>query len=321
VFTHSIVVPNETITAATAPSFDLPVSPMSHLLVTIKFAQNQANTQLAFANIPLMISKLEVLYKGASVCSMNGLDLIACGIFICDFESWGVNCTGADNDLLAFTFLVPFGRQLYSPVECYPSQSRGELVLQITWAASFTQIDGATLQVEAVELPGATPQRFLKMTTSHVTFVGTTEQDIELPIGNQISDIVLWGTTIPALDVATRTIATVQIRKNNSEYMYSRTNFESLHNMAGRLRAAPGYYGSHTHQLLAAAFAQYDHTSTPNPAGHIIARHLHVPFDVRHDGVHMLKTDDANDLNIRIKPDVAAAVRVIPCEVVDVGAR
>lgn len=320
-FNHSIVVPNETVTAGTAPSYDLPVSPLSHLLFTIKFAQNQANTQLAFANIPAMISKLEVLYKGAGVCSMSGIDLLACGLFVCDFESWGVNMTGADNDLLSFTFLVPFGRQLYSPVECYPSQSRGELVLQITWAASFTQIDGVTLQVEAVELPDATPERFLKMTTSHVTLSGTTEQDIELPIGNQISDIILWGTTIPALNVATRTLSTVQIRKNNSEYMYSRTNYETLHNMAGRLRPAPGYYGSHTHQMVAAAFAQYDHVTFPSPANHILANHLHVPFDVRRDGVHILRTEDANDLNIRVVPDVAAAIRVIPCEVVAVGNR
>jgi len=320
-FTHSVVVPDETVTAGTSPSYDLPVSPMSHCLLTIKFAQNQANTQLTFANIAAMLDKVEVLYKGSAVCSLSGIDLLACGLLVCDFETWGVNLTGGDNDLLAFTFLIPFGRQMYSPVECYPSQSRGELVLQVNWAASFTQIDGVTLQVEAVELPDAHPERFLKMTTSHVTFVGTTEQDIELPIGNEISDIVLWGTTIPALDVATRTIAKVQIRKNNSEYMYSQTNFETLHNMSGRLRAAPGYYGSHTHQMTAAAFAQYDHVSAASPANHILANHLLVPFDVRRDGVHMLRTDDANDLNIRIKPDVAAAVRVIPCEVVSVGAR
>ena len=320
-FTHSVVVPNESVTAGTSPSYDLPVSPLSHLLVTIKFAQNQANTQLTFANIALMISKLEVLYKGSGVTSLNGIDLMACGLFVCDFESWGVNLTGADNDLLAFTFLVPFGRQLYSPVECYPSQSRGELVLQVTWAASFTQIDAVSLQVEAVEMPDATPQRFLKMTTSAVTPVSTQAFDVELPIGNEISDIVLWGTTIPALDVATRTISNITIRKNNSEHMYSMSNFETLHNMTGRLRAAPGYYGSHTHQMVAAAFAQYDHVTYPSPANHILSNHLLVPFDVRRDGMHILKTEGAKDLSIRIKPDVAAAVRVIPCEVVAVSAR
>lgn len=320
-FNHSVVVPNESVTADTSPSYDLPVSPLSHLLLTIKFAQNQANTQLSFANIAAMLDKVEVLYKGSGVISVNGIDLLACGLLVCDFESWAVNYNGDDNDLLSFTFLIPFGRRLYSPVECYPSQSRGELVLQVTWASSFTQIDAVSLQVEAVELPGATPERFLKMTTSHVTFVGTTEQDIELPIGNQISDVVLWGTTIPAADVATRTIAKIQIRKNNSEYMYSQANFETLHNMSGRMRAAPGYWSGHEHRELGAAFAQYSDNSLVKPGNHILANHLLVPFDVNRDGVHILRTDDANDLNVRIKPDVAAAVRVIPCEVVAVSAR
>jgi len=320
-FTHSVVVPNEAITANTAPTYDLPVSPMSHLLFTIKFAQNQADTQLTFSNIALMVSKLEVLYKGSAVCSVNGIDLMACGLLVCDFESWGVNAHGDDNDLLSFTFLVPFGRQLYSPIECYPSQSRGELVLQVTWASSFTQIDGASLQCEAIELPDAHPERFLKMTTSSVTPVGTAEFDMELPIGNQISDIVLWGTTIPSADTATRTISKIQIRKNNSEFMYSQTNFETLHNMSGRLRAAPGYWAGHEHRLIVATPAQYHDTSLVKPGNHILSNHLLVPFDVRRDGVHILRTDDANDLNIRIKPDVAAAIRMIPCEVVAVSAR
>jgi len=320
-FTHSVIVPAETITAGTSPSYDMPVSPLSFCLLTIKFAQNLVNDAMVFANIAAMLDKVEVLYKGSGVLSLNGLDLLACGLLVCDFESWGVNNAGNDNDLRSFTFLLPFGRQLYSPIECYPSTSRGELVLQTTWASSFTEIDGASLLVEGIELPEAHPERFLKMTTSAFTPTGTAEFDMELPIGNQISDIVLWGTTIPAADVATRTISKIQVRKNNSEFMYSTANFESLQGMMGRMRPAPGYYGSHVHRLTAAAFAQWDDTGPVIPGNHILSNHLLIPFDVRHDGVHMLKTEGAKDLNIRIKPDVAAAVRVIPCEVVAVSAR
>ena len=320
-FTHSVVVPNESVTANTSPSYDLPVSSLSHLLVTVKFAQNVANTQLAFANVAAMINKLEVLYKGSGVFSTNGLDMLAVGLLVCNFESWGVNTLGDDNELRSFTFLVPFSRQLYSPVECYPPTSRGELVIQITWASSFTEIDGVSLQVESVELPDAHPERFLKVTSSAVTPTATGDFDVELPIGNQISDVVLWGTTIPAADVATTTIQEIQIRKNNSEYMYSKTFFESLHNMMGRLRAAPGYWASHVHQLDGAAYAQYMDTGAVKPSNHILSNHLLVPFDVRRDGVHILRTDDAKDLNIRIKAGDLNPVRVIPCEVVAVGAR
>lgn len=319
-FTHSTVVPDETIVAGKSPSWDLPVSPLSHLCVTVKFCQDSTTTQIVFASIPAMIDKLEVLYKGASVCSMSGIDLLACGILVCDFESWGVNATGEPLSERSFTFLVPFGRQLYSPVECYPSTSRGELVLQITWAATFTTIDTGRLQVEAIELPDAHPERFLKMTTSAFTPTGTKEFDMELPIGNPISDIVLWGTTVPTTTSDDATIKKIQVRKNNSEYMYSTANFDTLHNMMGRLRDAPGNWGSHTHDILA-ALAAGDPVSPPDPQNHILSNHLLIPFDVRRDGVHILRTDDAKDLNIRIKPDLAEAVRVIPCEVVSVGAR
>lgn len=317
-FTHSVVVPNETITAGTSPSYDLPVAPLSHCLLTVKFAQNKAVTSLIFANVAAMISKLEVLYKGSAVCSLNGIDLLAAGLLICDFESWGVNALGADNELRSFTFLVPFGRELYSPVEAYPKTARGELVLQVTWAASFTEIDGASLQCEAVELPDASPERFLKLTSSAVTPTATGEFDVELPIGNSISDVILWGTTIPSGATATTTIQTISIRKNNSEYMYSKTYFETLHNMAGRLRAAPGYYGSHAHAYRAAAVATEYDTDPVDPCNHIISNHLLVPFDVRRDGVHMLRTDDATGLDIRIDAGDMNPVRVIPCEIVSI---
>lgn len=320
-FTHSVVVQNEDVTAGESPTYDLPVSPMSHCLITLKFTQTTETLQMPFLDIPALLAKVEVLYKGSGVVSLNGLDLLACGILICDFESWGVNATGEAEAERSLTFLVPFGRQLYSPIECYPSTSRGELILQITYQATFsTYIDNVKLQVEAVEIPDAHPERFLKMTTSHVTPTAIQDYDVELPVGNQISDIVLWGTTIPLANSDTATIAKIQIRKDNSEYQYSKTNFETLHNMMGRLRAAPGYWGLHTHDILA-ALAQGDPTSINDAQNHILSNHLLVPFDVRRDGVHMLRAEDTNDLKIRISPDDQLAVRVIPCEVVPVGAR
>lgn len=320
-FTHSVVVPNESVTAGTSPSYDLPVSPLSHLLFTIKFQQNLADLQMDFTSIALMISKLEVLYKGSAVCSLNGIDLMAAGLLVCDFESWGVNYQGDNDGLMSFTFLVPFSRQLYSPIEAYPKTSRGELVMQVTWASSFTQIEEVTLQVEAVEMPEANPQRFLKMTSGSVTPTANLEFDVELPIGNQISDIVLFGTTIPAGTTATTTIQEVSIRKNNSEFMYSKSYFETLHNMSGRMRAAPGYWAGHEHRIIVATPAQYHDVSLVKPGNHILSNHLLVPFDVRRDGEHILRTDDANDLNIRIKPGDAEVVRVNPCEVVAISAR
>lgn len=320
-FIHSVLAQNETITANTVVSYDLPVNPLSHILLTVKFAQDQANTQLTFANIAAMLSKVEVLYKGSAVLSMNGIDALAAGIFVGGFESWGVNALGADNELRSFTYLLPLTRFLYSPRECYPSSTRGELILQVTYASSFTQIDGASAQIETIELPDASPERYLKMTTLSVTPSATGELDIDLPIGNDISDLVLWGTTIPTGATATTTIQYIQLLLDNERKWFSQSNFETLHGMAGRLRAAPGYWGSHTHDLADAAYAQYMDTSPPDPVNHILSNHLHVPFDVTKDGLYILPTAGLSSLSCRISAGDTNPLRVIPCEIVSAARR
>ena len=320
-FIHSVLAQNESITAATVISYDLPVNPLSFVLFTVKFAQDQANTQLTFANIAAMLSKIEVLYKGSAVFSMNGIDAMACGLLVANFESWGVNALGADNELRSFTYLIPLGRKMYDPRECYPSSTRGELILQITYASSFTQIDAASAQIETLELPDAAPERYLKMTTLSVTPSSTGELDIDLPIGNDISNLVLWGTTIPSGATTTTTLGYVQILLDNERRYYSQVNFETLHNMAGRLRAAPGYWGSHTHDLVEAAYSQYDDTSPPDPVNHILSNHLLVPFDVTGDGLYMLPTAGLSSNVCRINAGDTNPLRVIPCEIVQASRR
>ena len=315
-FIHSVLAQNQSVTADTVVSYDLPVNPLSFILFTLRFTQDQANTQLTFANIPAMISRLEVLFKGSAIFSMSGLDALATGLFVADFESWGVNADGLDNDLLSFTFLVPMGRKMYDPKEAFPRSTRGELILQVTYASSFTQIDAVLAQIETLELPDAAPERYLKMTTLSVTPSATGELDIELPIGNVITDLVLWGTTITTQTTLTRTIEFIQILLDNERRFYSQINFETLHNMSGRKRAAPGYWGSHVHRLTAAAFAQYDDVSAVIPADHILSNHLHVPFDVTGDGLYALDTKGRSDVVIRISAGDTNALRVVPAELV-----
>lgn len=246
-FIHSVMKQNESVSASDVKTDDLPVNPLSFILLTLKFAQNLANTQAVIANILGLMTKIEVLYKGSSEFSMSATDAFASGRYLLNFESWGVNANGADNELRSFTWLIPFGRALYNPIECYPASRRGELQLQVTFNSSFTNIDGVTYQVETVELPDANPERFLRQTTLSRTPTATGDVEIDLPIGNRISDIILWGTTVPSGATATRTITDIKIKANNVERYYSLTNFESAHNLAGILGMLPQYVGkSHT---------------------------------------------------------------------------
>jgi len=320
-FIHSVLWQDEPILLATPYSRDLPVNPLSHVLVTSSFVRTAA----AAAGLPLLVNtinqlaRIEVLYKGSAVFSMSGWDAVAAGLYIADFESWGINTSGIIAEECSFTWCIPFGRVLYNPNECFPRTTRGELTLQLTWVVAGADITSQLMQVETVELPDASPSQFLKMTTISVSIPAIGQLDVPLPIGNPISDIVLWGNTIPAGAATNRTLHQLTILANNKTGYYGLTNYETHHNMAGRLRAAPGFWGSHIHWVAAAPGL----TEAVIPCNHLLACYSHLPFDIFRNGEYALKTQGLSSLclrmNTRIVPAAADTARLIPCEIVSAG--
>ena len=315
-FIHATIIDDRAVAAGTVVTEDLPVNPLSHMLLTLRFLQDQANTMLDFVNILAMVERVEVLFKGSAILSLSGLDLVAVGIFINGFESWETNADGDDDDRRSFTFLIPLTRKLYSPLEAFPRSNRGELQVQITYAPAFTQIDSVTETYETVELPNAAPSRYMKTTVLALTPNATGEVDINLPIGNDISDLVLFGTSTPQGNTAARTIEDVKILVDNSSKFYSNINFETLHNMAGMSRPMPVAHGNHVHRSDAAVYVQFQNTSANMNQEHILDNHLHLPFDVLGDGEYMLETLGKSDVVVRINAGATDALRVIPIEIV-----
>lgn len=314
-FIHSVLAQDDDVTASKTVSYDLPVNPLSHILVTLKYTRTAAAADgiptypIIFACIP----KIEVLYKGSAIFSMSGQDAVAAGLLVAGFESWGLNYLGVADEECSFTFLVPLTRVLYSDRECFPRSTRGELILQIT----YSDLAGATAvkaQIETVELPDAAPEQYLRMTTLSFTPTVKGEHDIELPIGNLISELVLFGTTFPAGTVDAATLGYLQILVDNVRRLYSHTNFETIHNMAGRMRCPPGYWYGHTHWLQTAG----ELTDVQFPGNHLLKQYVHLPFDIFRDGKYALETAGKSDVVLRINVEDGAetALRVIPCEIV-----
>ena len=162
-FIHSVLAQNESVAVGTVVSYDLPVNPLSHIMITVKAQQNLANV----------------------------------ATLLLGFEQWGVNAHGNDDDYRTIMYLVPLGRKLYWPREAFPRSTRGELILQITYGDPFGGWSDHKVQIETVEMPDAAPERFLRMTTLSVSATAAGELDVEIPIGNPISDLILFGTTIP----------------------------------------------------------------------------------------------------------------------------
>jgi len=317
-FIQSILEYQHLAVVSTVDNYDLPVNPLSHILITLKMDLDTPGVDSVpnFQTVMNLMARIEVLYKGSAVYSLNGMDCFASGIFVNNFESWAVNHYDYDDTEWAITFLVPMTRKLYSPVECFPRTTRGELILQITWAAAFTGFDIVNFQIETVELPDASPAQFIKQTTKAVTPTATGQLDIELPIGNDISELVLWHETIPVKGTDTTTLEMLEILVDNVNHFYPESNFNVLHNMPGRVRAAPGYHGYHTHKLSAASYVQGAQISALKPENHVIPHHLHLPFDIFKTGDYALHTAGASDVVLRVDCGDTGDIRCIPVEVV-----
>jgi len=313
-FIHSVLAQNEAVTAGTVISYELTVNPLSHILLTLRYAQNVANSSLAFANVAAVISKVEVLYKGSAVQSYNGSDLEALNAMLLGYVPWIGNRYGDDDEYTFFTFIVPLTRFLYSPQEAFPASVRGELILQITYQAAFAEIDGVSVQIETVELPDAAPERFLKVTTLSVTPTAAGEMDVELPIGNVLAAVLFFGTTVPLADANVQTLTYSQLLIDNMRRYISHTNFESWRQLAAIRHKPPIAHGYHIHQLDGATYAQYMDTSVVKYRNDRTLQHLWWDFDPTRNGEYLIDTRGFSQFVARLYAGDTSALRVLPCE-------
>lgn len=317
-FIQSILAHDVPVVASTVVTYDLPVNPLSHILLTIKCARlgTLATDVPPFMSIPTLLTRIEVLYKGSAVYSLSGVDCMASGLLVNGFESWGVNAVDVENAEWAVTLLVPLTRILYSPLECFPRSTRGELILQLTYSAASAEFDDVRQQIETVELPDASASQFIKQTTLSATPTANVPLDIPLPIGNPISEILLWQWQIQAATVDTPAIDKMEILVDNINHFYPESFTEVIQNMPGRMRCPPGYWGYHTHKLILPAVSAGQQVSAPKPANHILACYMHLPFDIFRNGEYALKTAGASAVTLRLDVVAFGALRIIPIEVV-----
>lgn len=318
-FIHSVLAQNEAVTAGTVISYDLPVNPLSFILLTLRFQQDKADLQMDWDNVDAMVSKVEVLYKGSAIFSASGSDVEGLDANLLGYVPWIHNRFGADDEYTYFTFLIPFGRKLYSPQECFPRSTRGELILQITYQAAFSEIDNVSAQIETIEIPDAGPERFLRVTTLSVTPTAAGEMDVELPIGNVLAGVLFWGTTVPLADANVQTLTYSQLLADNVRRYFSHTNFECWNQLAAVRHRPPIAHGYHIHQIDGATYAQYMDTSVVKYRNDRSIQHKWWDFDPMRDGTFLFDTAGLSDLVARIYAGDTSALRVLPCELVAGG--
>lgn len=315
-YIRSISTPQETVTVDTVDTKDLPVNPISFLLLHLKFLNAGARTKATLANILATLDQVTVKFRGTSVIALSGEDLFAYGTLLWRRFMQQVNVVDLDNAVRSFTLPIPFGLRPFDPDFAFPATARGNLVIDLDWAASFTNLDGLSFAIEVVELPEATPSRWLRATTLSLTPGATGDNDMALPIGNPLLMAILFGTTIPTGTTTTRTINAASLLADNQQIYVPRIEFESLHNAMGLRVPGINPFDDHHHlENSGGAYAQYADTASAEQDDHILAQYGLIDFDPLDDGSYLLDTAGLADLKLRIDAGDTNAVRVIPVEV------
>lgn len=322
-FLRSVLIQDETLTASSQRTDDLPVNPLSMILVTAKYA-NDTGTLTDYSAVEgllAFVSKIEVLFQGSAIISGSLADLARLNALLIGRGPRQLNMLKTNNAVRAITVPILLGRKPYWREECFPAVRRGELQLQTTTTSAQTGLDTPILQVETVELLDAQPTRYLKATTISKTPSATGEHDVDLPIGNKLIGALLFGTTIPASASFAASIGQAQLLVDNTEAYYSRTNWESLNGELSRRAICDANSNAHIHTSdVAAAYTQFQNTDEQQLNDDFFSQHAFLDLDPNMDGEYALDTQGKARVHLRITADAADAIRVVPLELVDVQA-
>jgi len=306
-YLRSVLAQNESVTADTVITYDLPVNPVSHIVMTLNFLN--VTDQATLAELLAAIDTVRVLHRGQSIISLSQADLWALSAYL--LLRGGLQGNGVDTDNAArwIGINIPFGRVLYNPDECFPSTKSGELQLQIDYASSFSGFDNVSIQIETVELLGAQPKQFCKYTTLSLTPVSG-DNDLDLPIGNPYAGILLYSTTVPSGTATTKSISQAKLLVDNSEQFYSQANWESLRTDAQWRIGAQLRYNPEIHLEVALPAD----TEAKQFVSDELEHYAYLDFDPLQDSEYLLQTAQASSVKLRLTAEDTNAIRAIPVE-------
>lgn len=291
------VQPEATIAASTVVIVDLPVHPLSHLILHLRGLN--VSDQTTLAEMLARISLVEVLFKGNSIVSLRGDDLYALNIQLMRSVPTLTNQVATDNAVRDMAFIIPLSRKLYDGNEAFPATQRGELQFRITSSASAAAIDNLEWGLLAVNMPDASPTQYLKSTTFSLTPTSGADNDIALPVANKYAGIMVFGTTVPTGTAETVTVDGARILKDNVEEQLASSTWETLRGETVRRSG---------HQQ------PYDLTID----NAVDDNYVFIDFTPNDDDEFLFETEGASAITFRFTAGDASAMRLILLEIVSV---
>lgn len=317
-FLRTVLVQNRAEAADRTFSEDLPVNPLSCILVTLRGVVTESDTSAPLADVLGLVPSLAVGFRGQDLVRGSLADLAVLNSIVCGSPPFGVKTQDGDGETFSVTVPICFGRRPYLVKEALPAVRRGDLVLEVQVDTLLNNVDLSSVQIETVELLDETPEAYLKYTTASHTFGSTGEEDVRLPIGNPLLGVLLQGATVPAGTATTATWERLRLKVDNVEALYARANWDSLHGDLGRkLMGSLDFLQEHVHRFNGAA-AAYDMTLQPSRPAGVLESYAYLDFDPLMDGSFMLETAGRADVVIHRDGGTADAGRFLPVELVAV---
>lgn len=320
---RTTLIPDITPAADGIADYDLPVNPLSVLLLTVK-AVNDTGTLTNYSALTAlldMITNVTVSYRGANVINASLRDLAVNSGVLADWMPSQFNKVETNDDVRGICVPILFGRRAYDPQECFPATRRGDLVLHLTEDIAVTGMNGLIVQAETIELLDATPARFVKQTTTSKVLNALGDDDIELAIGNDILGLLLKAAAVPTGAVYTNSFDHIKLQIDNVESVIAETNWESIHGeLMRRMRAWPER--PHVHGTTGVTVGVDINTREQQEDYSMLDDYAYIDFDPLEDGQYALKTAGAARVNLRVNTTLASATacRVVVNELVNLPA-
>ena len=269
---------------------DLPTGPLSHLILAVSCCQ--ATDEITLAELLAFINKIEVTKKGVEITSLESEDLFGTNCYLYRKPPIKTNNITTATATTTLGLIIPFGRKIFDPDECYPATKKGDLTVRIDTTVIATAAITGIFNLEAVELVGATPKHYLKTTLMTVAAPGKTgDNDVELPMGNEIIALQIRRTSGPAATTHLYGVDAASILKNNKQFGYASAQAECLDADIG-LRMGGLRSTMLLQQLL------------------VPEKIFWMDFDPNDDSKWLLNTKDATSLKLRLNMGVNEATYV-----------
>lgn len=317
---HSVAVQNQNQGVDGVFTHELAVNPLSVVLICLR-PLNNTGTLTDFGiylTVCDAINRLSILHRGQSIVSITGRDAAMLAYIRHGCEFFQNTHLDTNNDRRCVVLPIFMGRRPYDPNSCFPASRSGELILELDLDDADTGYDDLQYTVETIELLGAKPTEYERKVQLTRTNAATGINDLDLPVGNFVRGILLFGTTAFAGAAPAPSWGRISTVVDGVEIGYTATDFEvasGLHSLLGI--GAPSYDG-HRQRFEDTAGAVSDVlTNAPGPnriGSGGFENYAFLNFDPFGNDSLSINTSNVSRFQIRANVETADAVRATPIE-------